>query len=211
MRRRASGIRKKEQRIKGLKEKMKRYYVPVMILLVALALLLPAAANAEKIGFVDVREVLAKSDSGKKALAEFQKAFEKKKAAIQSREGELKKQTEAFQKQRPGMTEIAAKERELDLQKKYREFQRMVSRTEEEMRQKDQELSRKLIPEIYKVIHAISAKEGYTLILDINNPVVIYSYKGNNITEQVLAEFNKIKLGESKKEPKKAARKSRKK
>jgi len=190
---------------------MKKYYIPVMILLVVLALLLPAAASAEKIGFVDVREVLAKSDAGKKAQADFQKIFEKKKAALRNRESELKKQTEAFQKQRPGMTEIAAKEKELELQKKYREFQRMVSRTEEEMRQKDQELSRKLIPEIYKVIHVISAREGYSLILDINNPVVIYFYKGSNITEQVIAELNKLKLDAPKKEAKKAARKSRKK
>jgi len=190
---------------------MKKYYIPIITLLFALIISCPAPAAAEKIGFVDVREVLSQSNAGKKAQAEFQKAFEKRKTAIRSKEGELKKQTEAFQKQRPGMTEIAAKEKELELQKKYREFQRMVSRAEEEMQRKDQELSRKLLPEIYKVIHAISAREGYTLILDINNPVVIYSYKGNNITEQVIAEFNKIKIGEPQKEKKKTPRKSKKK
>jgi len=41
--------------------------------------------------------------------------------------------------------------------------------------------------------------------------VVIYSYKGNNITEQVIAEFNKIKISEPKKETRKKTRKSKKK
>lgn len=190
---------------------MKKNIAAILIFLVALALLLPAPAAAEKIGFVDVREVLSRSNAGKKAQEEFKKVYEKRKAAIQSRDKELKKQTEAFQKQRPGITETAAKEKEMELQKKYREFQRMVSRAEEEVQRKDQELSRKLIPEIYKVIHVISARDGYTLILDINNPVVIYSYKGNNITEQVIAEFNKVKTGESKKETPKKSRKNRKK
>jgi outer membrane protein len=190
---------------------LKKNMTTILTFLFTLVLLFPASAAAEKIGFVDVREVLSQSNAGKKAQAEFKKAFEKKKAAIQSRDRELKKQTEAYQKQRPGMTEIAAKEKEMELQKKYREFQRMVSRAEEEMQRKDQELSRKLIPEIYKVIHAISAREGYTLILDINNPVVIYSYKGNNITEQVIAEFNKVKISEPKKGTRKTSRKSRKK
>jgi outer membrane protein len=192
-------------------EEMKKYCIPIITLLFALIISCPAPAAAEKIGFVDVREVLSQSNAGKKAQAAFKKIFEKKKIAIQSRENELKKQTEAFQKQRPGMTEIAAKEKELELQKKYREFQRMVSSAEDEMRRRDQELSRKFIPEIYKVIHAISAREGYTLILEINNPVVIYSYKGNNITEQVIAEFNKIKISEPKKETRKKSRKSKKK
>jgi len=190
---------------------MKKFYIPIIILVAAIAFSFPSSAGAEKIGFVDVRQVLSQSNAGKKAQAEFKKTFEKKKAALQSRENELKKQTEAFQKQRPGMTEIAAKEKELELQKKYREFQRMVSRTEEEMQRKDQELSRRLIPEVYKVIHAISTREGYSLILDVNNPVVIYYYKGNDITEQVIAEFNKIKIGEPKKESKKTSRKGKKK
>lgn len=183
----------------------------MVILLAAFVLSLSAPAAAEKIGFVDVREVLLKSNAGKKAQGEFKKTFEKKKAALQSREHEMKKQTDAFQKQRPGMTATAAKEKELELQKKYHEFQRMVSRAEEEMRNKDQELSRRLLPEIYKVIHAISAREGYSLILDINNPVVIYFYRGNNITEQVVAEFNKVKIGEPQKESRKTSRKSKKK
>jgi len=190
---------------------LKKNMMAILTFLVTLVLLLPAPAAAEKIGFVDVREVLSQSNAGKKAQAEFKKIFEKKKAAIQSRDKELKKQTEAFQKQRPGMTEIAAKEKELELQKKYREFQRMVSSAEDEMRRRDQELSRKFIPEIYKVIHAISAREGYTLILEINNPVVIYSYKGNNITQQVIDEFNKIKISEPQKETKKSSRKRKKK
>jgi len=117
---------------------MKKYYIPIITLLFALIISFPAPAAAEKIGFVDVRDVLSRSNAGKKAQTEFKKTFEKKKAAIQSRDSELKKQTDAFQKQRPGMTEIAAKEKELELQKKYREFQRMVSSAEDEMRRKDQ-------------------------------------------------------------------------
>jgi outer membrane protein len=181
----------------------------VLALFAALLIFTPVAANAEKIGFVDVREVLAKSEAGKKAQAEFKKTVDKRAGLIRQKEAELKKQKEAFDKERPGLSEIAAKEKEMQLQRKYREFQRIVNDANEEMRRKDQELSRRLIPEIYKVVNALGVREGYTLILDVNNPVVIYFAGGNNLTALVISEFNKVSIKTP--EKKKPARKGRKK
>ncbi len=186
---------------------MKKTFAGVLFYLVAIALLLPAQAAAEKIGFVDVREVIAQSDAGKKAQAEFRKIVEKRQGMLKSKEAALKKDKEAYEKQRPGLTEIAAKEKEMELQKKFREFQRLVSQAEDEMQRKDQELSRKLVPEIYKIINAIGEREGYSLILDTNNPVVIYSYRGSNITAQVIGEFNKVSVKETRKPAKKGKKK----
>ena len=168
---------------------------------------MPVQAGAEKIGFVDVREVITQSEAGKRAQKEFQKILEKKKAALKSKEAALKKEKEAYERQRPGWSEIAAREKEMELQKKIRAFQRLVSQTQEEMQRKDQELSRKLVPEIYKIIHTIAEKEGYSLVLDTNNPVVIYSSRGNNITSQVIGEFNKVSVKEARKSSKKTRKK----
>ena len=189
---------------------VKKNRFPIMIaLLMAFSLLMPVVAQAEKIGFVDVRAVLAQSGAGKKAQTEFKKTVEKRKAVIQQKEAELKNQKEAFDRQRAGLPEIAVKEKELELQKKIRDYQRMVNDANEEMKRKDQELSRRLIPEVLKVMNAIAEREGYTLILDINNPVVVYSAQANNITAQVISEFNKvpIKTGEAKKPAKKSKKK----
>jgi len=173
---------------------VKKNIMTSLIFITALFLFLPAASSfaMEKIAFVDVRVVIAQSDAGKKAQAEFKKAFDKKKALIQSTEAELKRQKDTLDKQRPGMSEAAAKEGEMELQKKFREYQRLVNDTNEAMQRKDQELSRRLIPEIYKIMTAIGQREGYTLILDINNPVVVYASGGSNITGQVISELNKI-------------------
>jgi len=62
------------------------------------------------------------------------------------------------------------------------------------MKRKDQELSRRLLPEIYKVITAIGVRGGYTAILDISNPVAVYFSGENNLTDQVISEFNKVPI-----------------
>jgi len=57
---------------------MKRFHLSAVGLVIVLSLLIPATVRAEKIGFVDVREVIARSEAGKKAQAEFKKAVQKK-------------------------------------------------------------------------------------------------------------------------------------
>ncbi|MBP8984802.1 MAG: OmpH family outer membrane protein [Syntrophobacterales bacterium] len=173
---------------------MKMFYLSAVGLVILLSLLVPATVRAEKIGFVDIREVIARSEAGKKAQAEFKKAVEKKSQLVKQKEADLKKDKSEYDKVRPTLSDTAAKEREMELQKKYRDYQRLVNDAGEEMKRKDQELSRRLLPEIYKVITAVGARGGYTAILDISNPVVVYSSGENNLTDQVISEFNKVPI-----------------
>ena len=58
-------------------------------------------------------------------------------------------------------------------------------------RSRDQELSKKLVPDILKVINLIGDKEKYTLIIDVASMPVAYFAKENNMTQKVIDEFNK--------------------
>lgn len=162
---------------------------------VILSLFLTAGSHtiaADKTGFVDLREIMLKSESGKKAADEFSKLYEKDKIAIQEKEAELKKLKEQLEKQRTVLTEAALKEREADYQKRFRDYQRMVNDANEELRRRDKELSEKLIPEILKVIHSIGEKEKYTMIIDVSTIPLAYFSRENDLTQKVIEEFNKI-------------------
>lgn len=160
----------------------------------ALFLMAPLCAHAQKIGFVDIKQIIFQSESGKRATADFRKSFEKKRAEIQRREAELKKDKDRLEQQQKAgiLKESALKLQEHDYQTKYREYQRFVSEANEELARKDQELASKLVPDVYKVIEKIGEREGYSLILDVNNPMVVYHSKGGtNLTNKALTEFNK--------------------
>ena len=150
----------------------------------------PAIA-AEKTGFVDIREIMIKSDAGKKASEEFKKLYDRDRAKIQGQEATLKKLKDELEKQRTILTEIAMKEKEAAYQKKFRDYQLLVKDSNEELQARDQELSKKLIPEILKVVHAIGEREKYTLIIDIGTIPVAYYAKENDLTVRVTEEFNK--------------------
>ena len=165
--------------------------IVVGALTVALALSASWAVAADKTGFVDFRKVMLTSNAGKKAAEEYKKAFEKNKAAIQEKENELKKLKDELEKQRPVLKEEAMKEKELSYQKKFRDYQLLVKDSNEELQATDQELSKKLIPEIVKLVQAIGEKEKYTMIVDISNVPLAYYAKEGDLTVRVIDEFNR--------------------
>jgi len=172
---------------------MKKSGLLISMVFVVLSLFLcgTCAIAAEKIGFIDMREIMVKSDAGKKATEDFGKLYEKDKAMIQQKETEMRKLKEDMDKQRTVLKESAMKEKEAAYQKKFRDYQLMVKDANEELQTRDQELSKKLVPDILKVINAIGDKEKYTLIIDLGTSPVAYFAKENNLTQKVIEEFNK--------------------
>jgi outer membrane protein len=149
------------------------------------------AIAAEKMGFVDIRAIMVKSAAGKKASEEVAKIYEKNKTTIQAKEVELKKLKDELEKQRAVLKEDAMKEKEAAYQKKFRDYQLVVKDANEELQARDQELSKKLIPGIVKVITTIGEKEKYTLILDVGTPNIVFHAKANDLTNKVVEEFDK--------------------
>jgi outer membrane protein len=165
--------------------------ISMVLIILSLCLCGTYAIAAEKIGIIDMREIMLKSDAGKKAAEDFGKLYEKDKAMIQQKESEMRKLKEDLDKQRSVLTESAMKEKEAAYQKKFRDYQLTVKDANEELQSRDQELSKKLVPDILKVIRAIGDKEKYTLILDVGTSPVAYFAKENNLTQKVIEEFNK--------------------
>ncbi len=161
----------------------------------ALALLLACCAApafaADKIGYIDMREVIMTSDVGKKASEDIKKIYDKNKTTIQASEAELKKLKDELEKQRTILKETAWKEKEKIYEKKFRDYQLLVKDANEEVQSKEQELSKALIPEIMKVLQAIGEKEKYALILDVSIVPVAYAAKENDLTKRVTEEFNR--------------------
>ena len=165
--------------------------ISMVFVIMSLFLCGTCAFAAEKIGFIDMREIMVKSDAGKKAAEEFGKLYEKNKITIQAREAELKKLKDELDKQRTVLKGSAMKEKEAAYQKQFSDYQLMVKDANEELQTRDQELSKKLVPDILKVINIVGDKEKYTLIIDVGSMPVAYFSKENNLTQKVIEEFNK--------------------
>lgn len=162
----------------------------VVVVFLAVAGLSPVWA-ADKVGFVDIQEIIRQSEQGKKGADEINKLYEKNKPVIQAREAELKKLKDELEKQRTILTELAWKEKEKVYEKKMRDYQILVKDANEELKGKEQDITKLMLPEIMKLIQAIGEKERYAFIMDVSMVPVAYHAKENDLTKRVTDDLNR--------------------
>ncbi|MGV8078550.1 MAG: OmpH family outer membrane protein [Syntrophales bacterium] len=170
---------------------MKKAWFGVIAGMLLLVLSAGAAWSAEKIGFVNIQEAMLTSNVGKQMGEEMRKLIAKDKAIIEEKEKELRKLREDLDKQRTVLTESALREKETTLQKKYRDYQVAAKDFEDDLRAKEQEIFKKLFPEVLKIVRSIADKEKYTLVLDPYVLQIPYFSAKEDITKRVVDEFNR--------------------
>lgn len=145
-----------------------------------------ARADDTKIGIIDMQKTIQSSDAGKKAKAELESAFNKKKKELQDQEASLKKMQEDFQKKQAALSESAKKEQRGKMQEKFMKYQELLQKSQAEIQKKEQEMSEPIVRKIREKVSEIAKKKGLTAVFEKNENVVIYFDSKNDITEEVM-------------------------
>jgi len=143
-----------------------------------------------KIAYVDIQRAVNDCNAGKEAKKAITKDVEKFQHLIAERQKELQILKESLEKQAPMLTLDARAAREKDYQNKLREFQRWGEDTQNEVNQKRMEMERNISIGLQKVIQKVGADEGYTLILEKNENIVLFVSKAIDITDRVIKAYD---------------------
>ena len=165
-----------------------------IILLIAIGLLLGwglgATDDPAKIGFVDVDQVLATVDRGKEAREE----LERKSRAAQGRLAPLVEQIEALQKELKAkqfvMSEDAVRAKQLDLVELKNRYETKAKEEEGQFKIDQQRLIGPLIEKLEAVIKEVGRENGYSMILRIDAPSLVYAREALDTTDLVIKKFN---------------------
>jgi outer membrane protein len=172
---------------------MKRSLYLMAVIISLLFVWSTSSFAVDKIGFINLQEIMQNSNAGKKAAEDFKKFYEKETQDIKSSEKELKKMKDELEKQSSIMTQSSQKEKETVYQKKLRDYQLLVNDTNEELKKRDQEMTQKLMPGIMKIVRTIAEKEKFTLVIDVATMPIPYYAKENDFSKKVIEDFNKLK------------------
>ena len=128
--------------------------------------------------------------AGKEAKKAITKDVEKYQRLIVEKQKELQTMKESLDKQALMLTPDARANKEKEYQNKLREFQRWGEDTQNEVNQKRMEIERNISVALIKVIQKIGADEGYTVILEKNESIVLYASKTIDITDRVIKAYD---------------------
>lgn len=170
----------------------RRVYLAVVIALLVFVWSTSSMAE-DKIGFINMKEILRNSNAGQKAIKNLKKLSEKSEKQIKSAEKDLVDMKEKLEEESSGMTASQRDEKAKIYYRKLRDFELKIGDADEELKRQDQETTQKMLPDILKAVQTVAEKEKYTMILDVATQDYTYYDKEHDISRKVIEEFNKMK------------------
>ncbi len=151
------------------------------------------AADPLKIGYVDMQRALNLCEAGQEAKKAITGEVEKMQKTMEAKQKELNRMREELEKRGSVMNEAVRREREKEFQDRTREVQRMQRDFEEDLRRKDREYSDKVLRDLARIAQKLAEEGKYTLILEANQPTILFISKTLDLTEEVIKQANSQK------------------
>jgi len=147
-------------------------------------------ADPVTIGYVDMQRALNQCVAGQEAKKVITVEVEKVHKSLEGRQKELNKLREDLEKRGAVMNESVRREKEKDYQAKLRDLQRLQRDFEDDVRRRDRELTDKVLRDLAVIVQKIGEEGKYSVILEGNQPSIIYIAKGLDLTEEVIKRAN---------------------
>ena len=164
---------------------MKKIFAILLLVLIAL----PVWAQEKlKIGVVDVRRVLSESQSGKTAYEKFRTQVKKVEADLLKEKQEVEKLKSDFDKKSPLMNEEDRRNLEKEIQKRERGYVLSTRDFEQELRQREGEMTDAILKDIGKIVDEMGKAEKFSLILERSQ--VPYRDDAIDVTKRVIDIYN---------------------
>ena len=176
-------------------------YKKILLLLLAMLLFAaPLGAASLKVGVVDMKEIIEKSEPGQKALEELSGEFEGMKEKLEEKKAELQDMREELQKQSLVLSQEAKQDKEFEFKRKVRDFQDLYKNYQRKMKMQEQKLSEPIIEKLAEVIKDYGKEHNYTMIIDKRNSGLVFADDAVDITNKIMVKLNKIWRKEKAKE-----------
>lgn len=147
------------------------------------------APDEAKFASVDVQKILDLSYAGKEAKAKLESAALKAEMEKNSREKELNKLNAELEQQSALLSETERSAKQKSYDRKLMEYRQFVTRSTDELRAENAELTRSLLGKIFKLVQEYGRKKGFVCIF-VKNENMLYLDHKLDITEAVLHDFN---------------------
>lgn len=152
-----------------------------------------SAAELSKVGIVDLFRVLNESEAGKRAKADLEGIIKSKQGSIDEKGKIIERLKTDMEKQTAVLSPEARKAKEEEAERSIRDYQRMVTDSQAEVKKKESELTGSILKELRELISRMGQEEGYSLILESAEGLVLYYDKTNDLSDRVIKRYNESK------------------
>ena len=151
----------------------------------------PLAAQAVKVGVVDLQKFQKNSKSFQKSSLSVKKRFDDMQQKLNDERTALAKLDEEFKKQTMMLSLDAQEDKKRELEKKQRHFKFMFDDFTQEMKDVEMDAIKKVMKDLEKIVEKMGEKEGYTIILERRTLGLLYFNNTVDLTDRVTDAYDK--------------------
>ncbi len=157
----------------------------VLFLAVAICLMSAQMAfAADKIGVVDMQVIATDSDPAKDARKRMEEKYGKERAALEKEGQALQKEAESL-KNASEEKQVAFIRKRRALEEKTRAFAMKVEQDEIKIRQD-------MVTLVFRATYEVAQRKKFDFVVDVTGGGVLYATQNMDLTQDVLAEVNKL-------------------
>ena len=144
-----------------------------------------------RIGYVDFDKALNSVSDGLIAKRRMKDEFKEKQRKLNGLQSKLTKMKNEIDNDRSTLSPSALKSREEKYRNKFFELQQMLTSFRAEMESRETHLTQKILKRLKNVVRDLGKQEGYSLILEKSQDVVLYAPTGEDLTNRVIKAYNR--------------------
>jgi outer membrane protein len=149
------------------------------------------SAQDTKIVYLDSQKILMESLAGKDAYKQLNTLKDQKASELEKKQNKLKTMADQLQAKSATMTATAREDLEGKYDKELKDYNRSVKDAQDDLRRKEMEFLKPFSKDLDEIIKAYSEKNNIDLVLDKQNPAIVYANPKIDITNQIITAFDK--------------------
>ncbi len=158
-----------------------------------LAILLSARASFAapvRIGYFDVKRILAEVDDAKSAKSKLEADFKAKQKQLDAQKAEIDQLQSDYQQKAPVMSDSAKQQAQAEIYQKMQAAQKLYVGLQQELAQREQKALSDLITRLEPVVRGIAQADGYSYVFEKNEAGLFYAPTADDLTAELIRRYN---------------------
>jgi len=148
----------------------------------------PSARAQAKVAVIDTQKAIMETEDGLRAQATLKKLFDNRQRELDRKQDELQKEKEDIERQRGVLSKAALQKRVEDWQREVVNLQSKFVEYNQELQQKQNELTQPIYVKTMAIIERLARRDGYDMVVD--KQAVPYFRNDLDLTDQVIRMYN---------------------
>lgn len=148
-------------------------------------------AERVRIGYVDFTRALNGVSEGMAAKKRLKSEFGERQQRLDKLQQELNAIKDSIDRDRMLLSPEALEAKEKLYRQKYQDMQQQYAVFRREMSDREAHLTEEILARMREVVRGIGEEEGYDLILEKSQDVVLYAPNARDITDRVIESYNR--------------------